>query len=201
MFTVAHHYCPLQSPAGLFRGLHKPSGRRRRNEHSAAGGAKVYGKCFDAGQAVIQSRNRKIPPLFCAAGPRLRRGPAPLVLFRGFANRLTAFRSAAPRAIGFHKPKQMPRLVSLRGSGSPAVCLHGSASPGGLASQLGKPALPEANTWAALVFPRHRVSPSVCRGLRKPWRSCSAAPGATFGVSLRSPGSPAFINPNSFPNT
>ncbi len=44
--------------------------------------------------------------------------------------------------------------------------------------RLRKPSLPVPNARAALVFPRHRVSPAVCRGLREPWRSRFAAPGA-----------------------
>ena len=116
MFTVAHHYCPLQSPAGLFRGLHKPSGRRRRNENSAAGGAKFVPAEHFFPKHVIKCRhNRKIPPLICAARPAppaRRRRPLSCSALR------------EPSATKRLMPS--PRLVSLRHSGSPAVCLRGS---------------------------------------------------------------------------
>ncbi len=65
----------------------------------------------------------------------------------------------------------------------------GFASPGGLASRLGKPALAKANARAALVFPRcstslrlpltlAKAAPCLVSRLRKPRRSCFAAPGA-----------------------
>ncbi len=83
---------------------------------------------FYAGICQFTTSQQENHTGFAPPAPRLRAAPAPLVLFRPSG------------AVGFHRPKQMPRLVSLRHSGSPAVCLRGSASPGGLATQLGEPA-------------------------------------------------------------
>ncbi len=93
---------------------------------------------------------------FAPPAPRVSAGPAPFVLFRSSG------------AVGFHKPKQIPRLVSLR-------CF---ASPDGLAPLAAEPfALCKLSAW------------SPC-GPRNPPVS-SAAPGATIGVSLRGPRSPS----------
>ncbi len=115
----------------------------------------------------FQNRHMKIPSLL------LRRRPAPLARRR---RPLSCFALREPSAS--NRPMLSPRLVSLRHSGSPAVCLRGFASPSGLAtrlrepaaskshcraapcfpSQLGKPALSKANAKAALVFPRRTAS-------------------------------------------
>ncbi len=123
--------------------------------------------------------------------------PAPFVLLRSFANRLAAFRFAAPGTYGFPGPAPMPRLVSLRCSGSPAVCLHGSTSlrlPGPtpkaapcLVPRLRKPSgLHNAPAFVLLRGPRNPPVSSVATGtggFQEPTRKPRL-------VSLRSPGSP-----------
>ncbi len=58
--------------------------------------------------SVFQRFDKETSVFFCAAGPAPCAAPAPLVLLRGCANRLTAFHFAC--------------------SGSPTVCLRGSTS-------------------------------------------------------------------------
>ncbi len=143
---------------------------------------------------------------FAPPAPRLRRGAgAPCLVPPSGSLRLpsgrcqacalspsgtpAALRSTfvAPQAFGFLGPTPKPRLVLLRGLRSPlapslrsgaAGLLACSASPGGLASRLGKPALPGANALAALVFPPPPRQPC---GLPRASRA--------LAVSLRSSGS------------
>ncbi len=136
--------------------LHKPSGRRRRNGIPLPAAQKLFRQfvCI-----LIRLKTPPQPEYFTFLRRPARAfgaAPAPLVLLR------------PPGAVGFHKPKQMPRLVSLR-------C---SASPDGLAPLAAEPfALRKLSAW------------SPC-GPRNPPVS-SAAPGATIGVSLRGPRSPS----------
>ncbi len=142
---------------------------------------------------LCKAVTKKIPPLFCAAGPAPQaRGRRPLSCF------------AAPQACGFQYPIPMaapclvPRLreppygVSLRCSGSPAVCLRGSASPCGSCSTApralavslrssGSPhASPAASRWSPFATPQALTV--LLRLLRSRLRRLLAALGA-----LRSP--------------
>ncbi len=119
--------------------LRQPPGgvclRSSTSRRGAGGGMKIplpaaqnlFRQTFLSNPAVKYRHDRRILLCFCAAGPRSRAAPAPLVLFRPSG------------AVGFHKPKQMPRLVSLR-------C---SASPDGLAPLAAEPfALRKLGAWS-----------------------------------------------------
>ncbi len=130
----------------VFPELRKSSGRRRRNENSAAGGAKFSGKLFSRNPEV-KAIQPEISTCFLRRRPRaFGAGPAPLVLLRGSGNL---------------------RLPVVNDTGPALFPCAVSQAPAGLASRLHKPAA------SCGQRPSRALS---CSALREPWRSRSGAP-------------------------
>ncbi len=120
--------------------LHKPSGRRRRNEIPRRRRKNLAANAFDG--VIYRSFNvltRKFLPFFCAAGPALTRGAgAPCLVPRlrepfGLASRLREPAASCIRSggVSLRMPRQpygLPRASEpfgfLGGSASPSVLLR-----------------------------------------------------------------------------
>ncbi len=149
--------------------LHKPSGRRRRNENSAAGGAKVSGLLHSLVQSQRRGFCRQISVSFAPPAPRLRAAPALLVLFRGFGNLRLPMTNATGRAL-------FPCATPQAGRPSLRSCLC-------LASQLREPS--HFACGYALVS---------LRAPRSPWPLLRSGPGL-LGKSPGRPGRPGSMSP------
>ncbi len=111
----------------MILGLHKPSGRRRRNENSAAGGAKRFsGQCFDAGFIDNPTpRQGKFCRFFAPPAPRLARRRRPLSCSAGYE---ALCRLATLGGCGLLRLLRQPVPVCLRGFGSRLRRLPSQAS-------------------------------------------------------------------------
>ncbi len=197
---------PLRALWAL-RGLRKPSGRRRRNENSAAGGAKFCGKLFSRNPEVKSDSTGNFHLLFAPPARALGAAPAPLVLLRCSGSHLRRLPSQSSKPFGafaalrrrrsstparetgasgglrigracFPSRLRQPPVASASVTASALRSAAGFASPGGLA-----PVLREPPNGVSLRGSRHCYA--MCgTSYASPsgadllrLRTCSAAPG------------------------
>ena len=179
-------------PAGVSSRLRKPSGRRRRNEYSAAGGAKFLRQVnrMSGIRFFLKSPHENSALDFAPPAPRRRRGAgAPCLASPSGSLRLPGGRcqaralspSGTPAALRSAFAASRALAVSLRSSGSRQASPRAQLlSPLGLRKPAG------LRFALALVLPRSSASPSGSALLRR-W-SCFAGLGTLrFPRHLREP--------------